>query len=67
MRDLLRRLEKLEHELATGAECSCGGNLVVRFAGEPEPEQKECPQHGRQRVLCVEYIDWPLPRTALDA
>ena len=59
MRDLRRRIEHLERS-AQFAQCLCSQHIVV-FAGDPEPEQARCPQHGRSRV-----IRWPLPRSRLD-
>ena len=59
MRDLERRLLQLEQAVSL-AECLCSQHIVV-FAGDPEPEQSRCPQHGRSRV-----VRWPLPRSRLD-
>ena len=60
MRDLERRLVHLERA-ALLTRCICATPIVV-FAGDPEPEQRACPQHQRSRV-----IRWPLPRSRLDA
>jgi hypothetical protein len=60
MRDLRRRIEHLERT-AKLTRCICSTPIVV-FAGDLEPEQPRCPQHGRSRV-----IRWPLPRSRLDA
>ena len=60
MRDLERRLLQLEQ--AVGLAKCLGSHRIVVFAGDPEPEQQTCPQHGRLRV-----VRWPLPRNRLDA
>ena len=57
--DFQRRVSRLEGTIAT-RDCLCGQRLVV-FVGDPEPEQRTCPQHGRSRV-----IQWPLGRSGLD-
>ena len=59
MRDLERRLLQLEQATSL-AKCLCSQHIVV-FAGDPEPEQRACAQHGRSRV-----VRWPLPRSPLD-
>ena len=59
MRDLERRLLQLEQAVSL-TKCLCSQPIVV-FAGDPEPEQRTCPQHGRSRV-----VRWPLPRNRLD-
>ena len=59
MRELRRRVEHLE-QAAQLTQCLCATPIVV-FAGDPEPEQPHCPQHGRPRVM-----RWPLPRSLLD-
>jgi len=59
VRDLERRLLQLE-QAASLAESLCSQHIVV-FAGDPEPEQAQCSQHGRSRV-----VRWPLPHSPLD-
>jgi hypothetical protein len=57
--DLERRVSRLESTMAA-CDCLCGQPLIV-FAGDPQPEQTACPQHGEPRV-----IHWPLARSRLD-
>ena len=59
MHELRRRVERLERT-AQLTRCICATPIVV-FAGDPEPEQARCPQHGRSLVM-----RWPLPRSRLD-
>ena len=59
MRDLERRLLQLDQATSL-AKCLCSQHIVV-FAGDSEPKQPQCSQHGRSRV-----IRWPLPRSPLD-
>jgi hypothetical protein len=66
MRDLMRRIEKLEQELTSRGECTCGRNHVIHFLGEPEPERKECPTHGLQPMHVLEFVSWLLPKSPLD-
>jgi len=57
MRDLLRRIEKLEEQFIAPSRCTCSPNLTVWFMdSEPEPTPIDCPAHGRQRVITVEFI-----------
>ena len=58
-RELERRVSQLEVTTTPG-DCMCGQRLVV-FLGDPEPEQKTCPKHGKSRV-----VRWPLGRGRLD-
>jgi hypothetical protein len=66
MRELMRRVEKLEQHLSEEASgpCACGGSMLVHYYGDPEPEPKNCPRHGLQRVLQVVHVS---PSAALDS
>jgi hypothetical protein len=55
MNSLLRRLEKLEQQVAT-TECICVAGLPIHYEGDPEPEPRNCPRHGLQEVMRVSYV-----------
>lgn len=59
MRDLERRPVQVE-QAARLTKCYCATPIMV-LAGDPDPGQPTCPQHGRSRV-----IRWLLPRSPLD-
>lgn len=64
MRDLLRRIEKLEDRFGTAA-CICGGpGLAIMFVGDPEPEPlPDCPVHGEQErtIVAIQRYNAELP------
>jgi hypothetical protein len=60
MRELMRRLEKLEQQVIEAGECECGQSMRVIYPGDPMPEQvPDCSRHGAQRVLQVQYVSPP--------
>jgi len=53
MRDLMRRLEKLEREIAN--DCSCRHRLVICGDETEIPPQTKCPTHGiAPRLVIIE-------------